>query len=410
MELTCAVQNYAWGVKGIKSSVAQFAKATQPNLEVGDDQPFAELWMGTHPSGPSVLKGSEVNLDKYISEHPEVLGSPVTKMFQNQLPFLFKVLSVNQALSIQAHPNKAHAEELHQSRPDVYKDPNHKPEMAIALTPFQALCGFRPQEEIAKHFTEIHELQNVIGKDFCDDFIKDSNEENLKKCFNAMMTASKDAIASALSDYLQRLSSLDSSKGDELLRDLFLTLHEKYPGDVGCFSIYLLNYFTLQPGEAMFLGPNVIHAYLYGDCVECMACSDNVVRAGLTPKYQDVETLINMLEYEMLPAELRKFKGSAIDEYTVSYNPPVPDFAVDMIEIPPGATEYSLRTVDSASIIIIVEGQAKDLTISPSPPGETAPVDEVHRGTVLFLGAEQSLSFKLDGNSRFLAFRALCIL
>ncbi|XP_064084597.1 mannose-6-phosphate isomerase-like [Macrobrachium nipponense] len=410
MELTCAVQNYAWGVKGIKSSVAQFAKATQPDLEVGDDQPFAELWMGTHPSGPSVLKGSGVNLDKYISEHPEVLGSPVTEKFQNQLPFLFKVLSVNQALSIQAHPNKAHAEELHQSRPDVYKDPNHKPEMAIALTPFQALCGFRPQEEIAKHLTEIHELQNVIGTDFCDAFIKDSNEENLKKCFNAMMTASKDAIASALSDYLQRLSSLDSTKGNELLRDLFLTLHEKYPGDVGCFSIYLLNYFTLQPGEAMFLGPNVIHAYLYGDCVECMACSDNVVRAGLTPKYQDVETLINMLEYEMLPAELRKFKGSAIDKYTVSYDPPVPDFAVDVIEIPPGTTEYSLRTVDSASIIIIVEGQAKDLTISPSPPGEVAPVTEVHRGSVLFLGAEQSLSFKLDGNSRFLAFRALCIL
>ena len=57
---------------------------------------------------------------------------------------------------------------------------------------------------------------------------------------------------------------VDSSEGSAFLRDLFLTLHEKYPGDVGCFSIYLLNYFTLQAGEAMFLGPNVIHAYLFG--------------------------------------------------------------------------------------------------------------------------------------------------
>ncbi|XP_068226659.1 mannose-6-phosphate isomerase [Palaemon carinicauda] len=410
MELSCAVQNYAWGVKGIKSSVAQFAKATQASLEVKDDQPFAELWMGTHPSGPSVVKGSGVNLDKYISEHLEVLGSPVAEKFQNQLPFLFKVLSVNQALSIQAHPNKAHAEELHQSRPEVYKDPNHKPEMAIALTPFQALCGFRPEKEIIKHFTEVHELQNVIGKDLCHAFISSPNEKNLKACFNAMMTASKDTIASALSEYMQRLSSLDSTKGAELLRDLFLTLHEKYPGDVGCFSIYLLNCFTLQPGEAMFLGPNVIHAYLYGDCIECMACSDNVVRAGLTPKYQDVETLISMLEYEMLPAELRKFKGNAIDKYTVSYDPPVPDFAVDMIEIPEGVPEYSLRTIDSASIIIIVEGQAKDLTISPPSPGEVTQATEVQRGSVLFLGAKQSLLLKFDGNSRFLAFRALCLL
>ena len=88
----------------------------------------------------------------------------------------------------------------------------------------------------------------------------------------------------------------------------------------------------------MFL-VNCLHIYssflifIFADCMECMACSDNVVRAGLTPKYQDVETLISMLEYKMVPSESRKFQGHSTDEYTVTYNPPVPDFAVDKIEV-----------------------------------------------------------------------------
>lgn len=412
MELVCAVQRYAWGKTGMGSCVAQLAKATQPDLEVGDDQPFAELWMGTHPSGPSVIKGNGEALGEYVKKHPEVLGAPIIKKFGEQLPYLFKVLSVNQALSIQAHPNKGHAEELHQKRPDVYKDPNHKPEMAIALTPFEAFCGFRPQEEIIKYLTEIEELQKVIGKTITDKFVESPSEENLKACFNAMMNASKETIASALQDLLQRLTAMDSAKGKELLQELFLRLHQKYPGDVGCFSIYLLNYLTLQPGEAMFLGPNIIHAYLSGDCIECMACSDNVVRAGLTPKYKDVETLVEMLEYGMVSAESRKFKGSNQDEYTLTYDPPVPDFGVDMIDVPAGVNQYSLRTVESASIVLVVEGKAEELSVSPPAPGSppSSPADVIQRGSVLFLGSGQSLTFKLKEKSRFLAFRALCIL
>lgn len=410
MELQCAVQKYAWGVRGASSSVAQLAKAAKPELEVTEDQPFAELWMGTHPSGPAVIKGTGEILGDYISKHPDVLGSPVIQKFGKSLPYLFKVLSVNQALSIQAHPNKSHAEQLHKDRPDVYKDPNHKPEMTIALTPFQALCGFRPAEQITKHLKEIHELKKVIGDAAADAFIENPTEENLKACFSAMMNASKDTIASALSELLQRFPGMDSGKGKELLRELFLTLHEKYPGDVGCFSIYLLNYLTLQPGESMFLGPNIIHAYLLGDCIECMACSDNVVRAGLTPKYQDVETLVSMLEYGMVPAESRKFQGSKVDQFTTFYNPPVPDFAVDMIEVPAGTKEFTLRQVESASIVLVVEGEADSVEVSPQPMGDAPVATSVQRGSVLFLASGQSLSLKFKAGSRFLAFRAVCVL
>ena len=98
--------------------------------------------MGTHHKSPSVILPSKQSLEQYLGK---------------ELPFLFKVLSVAKALSIQAHPHKSLAERLHSERPDVYKDPNHKPEMACAVTNFQALCGFRPPQEI-KFF-----LENIPG-------------------------------------------------------------------------------------------------------------------------------------------------------------------------------------------------------------------------------------------------------
>lgn len=405
MELSCAVQQYAWGVVGRTSSVAQMAKAGLPEMTVQDDKPYAELWMGTHPNGPAVIKGSKQSLGEYISQHPEVLGSSVRKTFGDQLPFLFKVLSVNKALSIQAHPNKSHAEQLHSDRPDVYKDPNHKPEMTLALTPFEALCGFRPHQEIQHFIKEIPELQSVFGADAASAFVSSPTEDNLKCCFSNMMKASKDTISSALTKLQQKFEGMAECDGDGLMKDLFLRLHQQYPGDVGCFSIYLLNYLTLQPGEAMFLGPNVIHAYLLGDCVECMACSDNVVRAGLTPKYQDVETLVSMLEYSMASKESRKFQGSKIDDSTTLYNPPVPDFAVDIIKVS-NNSPYSLRAIDSASIFIVVTGDASVTSVVPDCGANT--VAELQRGSVVFMTAGQTLT--LTTKSDFVAYRALCVL
>ncbi|RXG73584.1 Mannose-6-phosphate isomerase [Armadillidium vulgare] len=277
--------------------------------------------------------------------------------------------------------------------------------MAIALTPFQALCGFRPHEEIQNFFREFPELRNVVGENNASAFILNPSEENLKNCFSFLMTAPKDVISSALKDMEEKLSSLGYQSDPFYLRDLFLNLKTHYPGDVGCFSIYLLNYIVLEPGEAIFLGPNVIHAYLHGDCIECMACSDNVVRAGLTPKYQDVDTLLAMLEYRMIAAESRKFKGSKINQFTTLFNPPVPDFAVQKIEADNGA-DVTLTKEFSASILIVVKGVGLQLNIFPVRSGNVSP-NSVKRGSVLFIEAEQIVSFFVD--DKFLAFRALCI-
>jgi mannose-6-phosphate isomerase len=143
--LVCISQQYAWGKVGRDSAVAQLQDGND-NFTLQEDKPYAELWCGTHPSGPSKAKinGGVIELGKWISDHPtETLGEEVATKWKD-LPYLFKVLSIRTALSIQAHPDRTLARTLHATQPDLYRDPNHKPEIAIALTPFEALCRFRP--------------------------------------------------------------------------------------------------------------------------------------------------------------------------------------------------------------------------------------------------------------------------
>ena len=130
---------------------------------MAEGEPYAELWMGTHPSGPSVVRASGEPLLDHVRRHPGELGERVAERFGGDLPFLFKVLSVRTALSIQAHPDKVLAESLHAERPGVYKDANHKPEMALALTDFEALSGFVESEALARALEETPELRACVG-------------------------------------------------------------------------------------------------------------------------------------------------------------------------------------------------------------------------------------------------------
>ncbi|PSN37566.1 Mannose-6-phosphate isomerase [Blattella germanica] len=335
MELRCAVQQYAWGKYGQNSEVAALNSNGDPDFMIDDDMPYAELWMGTHPNGPSILKGSSQKLSEWIIAHPDSLGTKVRQKFGIQLPFLFKVLSINQALSIQAHPDKA-----------------------------------------------------VVGQEAVNELLTSDEagmQQALKNCFYALMTCSKELIESQLSLLATRLASLDESSLADTTTNLFQCLYQTYPGDVGCFSVYFMNHVVLQPGEAIFLGPNEPHAYLSGDCVECMACSDNVVRAGLTPKYKDVETLCNMLTYICEPATSKLFQGILEDDCTVLFSPPVPDFAVAKINVPVGTEEYTVIPRDSASLLIVISGHAtSDKNLS------------LERGSVIFLPANEKLELRCN--------------
>ncbi|KAH0808132.1 hypothetical protein GEV33_014659 [Tenebrio molitor] len=315
-------------MKGGESKVAALHANVNKNFKIEKNVPYAELWLGTHVNGPSSLKNGD-DLSKVIAQHPEYLGDNVRKQFGDQLPFLFKVLSVNQALSIQAHPAKKHAEELHKQRPDIYKDPNHKPELAIALTPFEALCGFRPLPEISFFLMNIPELKKVTG-DAAEKYKADT-VELLKEAFKAIFATPKHVINEQLKKLLHRFQSLDANERKNQLADLIERLYRHYPDDVGCFVVYFLNYLKLEPFQAIYLGPNLPHAYLYGDCIECMACSDNVVRAGLTPKYIDVDTLCSMIIYKGETAKEKIFKPIVEDNCCQIFKPPVADFAIAQI-------------------------------------------------------------------------------
>jgi mannose-6-phosphate isomerase len=252
MELVCAVQKYEWGKIGLDSAVASLAKDGYPDFDLDPAAPYAELWMGTHPNGPSKLKCGK-SLKDYLDEKPEALGAPTRQAFGDQLPFLFKVLSVNKALSIQAHPDKKLAEQLHAQRPDLYKDDNHKPEMLIALTDFEALCDFRPLSVIRGHLRDVPQLARCVGDGW--------EAMTLQECFTALMKCDASVVREQLTDLKSEISAAPADDRS-FLSGLFLRLHEAYPGDVGCFVIYFLSYHKLAPGEALFLEANVPHAYL----------------------------------------------------------------------------------------------------------------------------------------------------
>lgn len=412
--LSCAIQDYAWGKLGSSSEVARLWASGDPKHQIEPTKPYAELWMGTHPKGDAVIQHSGVahkTLGQWIAAHPDCLGTKVREAFNNQLPFLFKVLSVRLALSVQAHPDKALAKKLHAQFPQHYPDDNHKPEMAIALTPFRGLCGFRPISEIVAFLRDVPEFRALIGQDAAEqleasaaDLSKDV--EALKRCFTCMMQRSKEEYAEQLKLLVQRVTQQVQSGSDvsSCIGDLLLTLNSQFPGDIGCFAIYFLNVVTLQPGEAMYLGANEPHAYLEGDCVECMACSDNTVRAGLTPKFIDVDTLCEMLTYISAPAANKLFTPTLFsgDPHALLYNPPVPDFTVIKIEVPSSVSQYHVQALDSASILLVVRGQAsgqgsyENLNLCP--------------GSVLFISANESLTLNVDPSHSLLLFRACCLL
>nr|KAG5697577.1 hypothetical protein BaRGS_019798 [Batillaria attramentaria] len=346
----------------------------------------------------------------WVRDNPDCLGSEVREYFNNQLPFLFKVLSVRTSLSVQAHPNKVHAELLFKERPDLYKDPNHKPEMAIALTPFLGLCAFRPIQEVSNYLQHIEEFRNAVGPNAIKlmtasrSMTMPLHLEAMKDCFSGLMESHKDDVKKELSNLVHRVQQ-KKQKGEDLkplCGDILLKLHEEFPGDAGAFCVYFLNVVHLEPGEAMFLEANLPHAYLSGDCMECMACSDNVVRAGLTQKYIDKHTLVEMLDYSGRPVNRTKFRGIE-DKQEISvtfFRPPVPDFGVTKFEVPAGVNKFKLHSMDSASICIVIYGQgtASNSTIE-------SPVKLV-RGTVFFISANQEVDVAVTSGEGMLMFRA----
>lgn len=299
------------------------------------------------------------------------------------LPFLFKVLSVAKALSIQAHPDRELAKKLHAKDPKNYKDPNHKPEMTIALSRFEALSGFRPLTMIAADLQSVPELAALVSEDACKQLTaasrgKGQEEQRaaLKQFFAEFIAAPKDVVSEQIRRFEGRITTMNRKTSE--LEELCLRLNGQFPGEVGCFCVFLLNYLTLAPGEAIFLAANEPHAYLSGDCIECMALSDNVVRAGLTPKFRDVETLVEMLTYKTYAPEELAMKPSGLAGRPASllYKPPVKEFQVIKTVLQLGQSE-TVCSASSHSLLLCVQG---DLLLKAGDVEST-----ISAGSVVFL-------------------------
>eukprot|EP01134_Creolimax_fragrantissima_P008467 CFRG8467T1 len=408
LDLNCCVQNYAWGNIGNSSKVFHLAKAYD-GVNPDENVPYAELWMGTHPKGPATIKGSGEDLSTWLKNNQWALTQNIADRY-GDLPFLLKVLSIRKSLSIQAHPNKSLGAILRRNNPENYPDANHKPEMCIALTDFAGLMGFRPLSEIVEILDNCPELLSIVGQTNANTLKaavyhdpKHAHEagisENLtplqhalKSCYSTMMNASDSAINTALAKLIPRLKAKTNPNQVE---DLILTVNEDFPNDIGLFSLYFLNYVQLSPGESMFMSANEPHAYLRGDCIECMACSDNVVRAGLTPKFKDVSTLTEMLTYTYGPGEGKILQGTTVDENYRIFDPPIEEFTLAKIDISAN-TSYELPAVDGPSLILVIEGT-----------GSAGDINCIS-GTTIFLAAATALC--ISATEQLIAYRAFCTL
>ena len=386
LPLRCGVQHYAWGERPAPGRVPLIASLTGGAAQ--PDQPFAELWVGAHPNLPAsvVTPDGIIPLPEFVRRHSRaVLGTRGGA----SLPFLLKVLTAGTALSIQAHPNKRLAAELHARSPQHYPDANHKPEIAIALSEFDALCQFRPTTAIRRDLDRWAPLQT---------FFAGIPAIPAKAWLKAAYARLFQAPANAMRQLVDAHIAAVLRHGVQTPHDAwFLELARQYPGDRGAVSLYFLNLVHLQPGEALFLAADEPHAYLRGAIIECMASSDNVVRAGLTPKFIDVETLLTMLTYRQGGAPRLRPRRRA--DGGLAFVPPVPEFAVDWWHQRPSES-ITVRSHDTVSLLLVLSGRAELRT----PPG--AAVLAERGSTWLWPAAIPSLTFTaLDADTQIVRAR-----
>ncbi|MBM3070924.1 mannose-6-phosphate isomerase [Enterobacter sp. RHBSTW-00994] len=365
-KLINSVQNYAWGSKTALTDLYGIANP--------DNLPMAELWMGAHPKSSSKIEDASGQVrslrDVIEADKATLLSDKVANRF-GELPFLFKVLCADQPLSIQVHPNKK-ASELGFAKENAagipldaaernYKDPNHKPELVFALTPFLAMNAFREFSEIVSLLQPVAGANKAIAH-----FLENPDSAGLSQLFASLLNMQGDEKSHALAVLK---AALNSQQGEPW--QTIRVIAEFYPDDSGLFSPLLLNVVKLNPGEAMFLFAETPHAYLQGVALEVMANSDNVLRAGLTPKYIDIPELVANVKFVAKPAaELLTQpvkKGPELD-----FPIPVDDFAFSLHDL--NRTETPVAQ-DSAAILFCVEGEAtlnKDDQRLVLKPGESA--------------------------------------
>jgi len=327
--------------------------------------------MGAHPKDPSRARcrGDWVLLPDLMREDPVgFLGEPVAARFDGELPFLFKVLAAAQPLSIQAHPDREQAREGFEretaagialgARERNYPDPHPKPELICALSPFSALCGFRPIHEIALAFRE---LQVDAFATEVESLEREGDSKALERFFSAVWNAAADRIERAID---QVVTNAERRSEDPATRWMN-AIAALYPGDAGVLAPLFLNLVVLAPGEAMYLGAGELHSYLEGVGVEIMGNSDNVLRGGLTAKHVDVSELCRVLCFE--PREPEILLPREISTGERIFETPAAEFELAALSV---KKDKPWRSASSrgVEILLAIEGE---MTITDRGVGES---------------------------------------
>lgn len=344
------IQNYAWGSKDSISKLFGIANPQQ--------QPQAEIWMGAHPNGCSEVEinGETYTLSELIAYDKARFLTEKTAASFGELPYLFKVLAADKALSVQVHPSKEEAEIGYAKENAAgialtaanrnYKDPNHKPELVYAITAYQAMNGFRATDDIISNFAKLN-IDNLEA--LVTELRNNPSESGLETFFTQLLSLQGEEKRTAVAELL----AWAQSEHTDPLNTLILELAKEYPNDIGLFAPLMLNVITLQPGEAMYLDARTPHAYLKGTGLEVMANSDNVLRAGLTPKHMDVEELAKCTLFKEKPASTLLLQPHE-ENGALLFPVPVPDFKFALYNSP----ENTLVTVTSAEILFPIDDDA----------------------------------------------------
>jgi mannose-6-phosphate isomerase len=327
--LTNAIQPYAWGSHG---AIAEL-QGREPSA-----RPEAELWMGAHPGAPSGLDRAPTLLDAIERAPRDELGDAVVEAFGVRLPYLLKVLAADHPLSLQVHPSSEQAragfdaEEARGIPRDAadrnYRDPYSKPELIVALTPFVGLCGFRDATELAEL---LDELAIPALKEFADNLAARPDEASVRGMLASLLRWPAHERAALVAEVVHACELHGPGSRFAATYEWTARVAGDYPSDTGVVVVLMLNLVSLAPGEAIFLRPRTLHAYLNGVGVEILAGSDNVLRGGLTPKHIDVDELLGLLEFSHGPVQLTQLEDvSPVEQVWVT---PTPEFRLSRLRL-----------------------------------------------------------------------------
>ncbi|KAJ5382886.1 hypothetical protein N7517_000797 [Penicillium concentricum] len=358
LQLVCECKHDPWGKQG-QSSLAGRLWSHMPDAgELDNSETYSEMWMGTYPSVPSRIRSTGKLLSEHLKNNPDLVGQSVCESrYGPDIPFLPKVLSFAKALPLQIHPDKELAERLHAKDPEKFGDSNHKPEIAIALSRFESFVGFKP----------LHEIAELIRLEPLEQFIpahKNFDDEALRQLCQTLLSLPPDTVSETITKIQDiSLSEFGSNENVPGLLDRLSKQYSKFDNG-NLVAALLMNYMVLEPGEAICVPADGIHAYLSGDIIECMARSDNVLNTGFCPRADrdDVELFAQALTFKPHSPQdslLQSRKSSiGLKGKSVEYAPPISEFNVLGVTLSPTESEKH-RVLGSPSILVVTQGSAK---------------------------------------------------